>query len=154
MSYVANPCVCVCSQKRNLKAQILGQKGKHGDKYRKKLEEQEVAYWVASPSLPLRLYGRAGKVKSSVCNTPPPHTHLPTPLTLTTHTTPSHTHSPHTPPPHTLTSHTHTHTLPSSNSCLSCTLRRREKPGCQPSRSCNQKVRVGVCVSLGGRSSR
>ncbi len=78
--------VCVCSQKRNLKAQILGQKSKHGDKYRKKLEEQEVAYWVASPSLPLRLYGRAGKVRSGMCNT---HTTTPT----------HHPLHPHTPPP-------------------------------------------------------
>ena len=52
-------------QKRNLKAQIQVIKGKHVDKYRKKLEEQEVAYWVASPSLPLRLYGRAGKVDTT-----------------------------------------------------------------------------------------
>lgn len=57
------------SFKRNLKAQIQGFKGKHVEKYRKKLEEQEVSYWVASPSLPLRLYGRAGKQYMFVLHT-------------------------------------------------------------------------------------
>lgn len=47
------------SFKRNFKTQLLG--GSREDKLRKKLQEQQVSYWVATPSLPLRLYGTNGK---------------------------------------------------------------------------------------------
>ena len=33
------------------------------ERTKKKLQEQQVSYWMAVPSLPLRLYGDNGKVR-------------------------------------------------------------------------------------------
>ena len=50
---------CLLVQKRGIKAHIIGSKQ---EKLRKKLQEQQVSYWIASPSLPLRIYSTNGKV--------------------------------------------------------------------------------------------
>ena len=39
------------------------------ERTKKKLQEQQVSYWMAVPSLPLRLYCDNGKVGYAYCNT-------------------------------------------------------------------------------------
>ena len=39
------------------------------ERTKKKLQEQQVSYWMAVPSLPLRLYGDNGKVQIALMHT-------------------------------------------------------------------------------------